>query len=128
VHRSDDGGKNWKLAATFDRQILDLAVRDTQRVFVSGEGGLLAGTWDGGKSWQRMKTRTRSAINSITFDSNSKGIAGGDFGMLLMSEDEGKSWRKLKSPSGDSNCVSVRIISHDQAVIASETSIHSLFF
>jgi photosystem II stability/assembly factor-like uncharacterized protein len=124
VLRSNDGGKNWGLAATFESQILDLAVLDAQRIFVSGEGGLIARTADGGNSWQRLRTRTRANINSIAFDGNSKGIAGADFGTMLTSDDGGVSWSKIKGLPEDSNCVKVLIPSRDRGVIATDKSIY----
>jgi len=126
VHRSDDSGKNWELAATFERQILDIAVLDGERIFIAGEGGLIEKTVDGGKSWQRLKTRTRANINSIAFYGNSTGIAGADFGTLLMADGNGTVWNKLKHSPDGSNCVGACVASPSQAIIAFDNSIHSL--
>lgn len=126
LHRSHDGGRTWAMVATFDRRILDVTVLDAQRIFISGEGGLVVKTLDGGQSWQRSKTRMRAAINSISSDGKLSVLAAGDSANLLKSDDGGASWIKLKGPADGSNCVRAQILPNGQIVVASNTSIFLL--
>lgn len=126
LHKSKDGGSTWESVATFDNRILDLAVLDQERIFVSGEGGLIAATRDAGQSWQRLRTKTHAAINSIAFDGNRTVIAAGDFRTLLISDDGGSSWSRLRTPAEDSNWVRACMVSSSQAIVASTTAIYLL--
>ena len=69
---------------------------DGQHIWVTGSGGAIVHSSDGGKSWQGQVSGTREALNSITFTADGqRGWAVGSAGTILHTADGGKSWQSI---------------------------------
>ncbi len=75
---------------------------------VSPEHLVAVGYWgaayvstDGGNSWQRGETNTRSLINDVSMGDAKRGYAVGQRGLLLRTDDGGLTWETLPNPKAD---------------------------
>jgi len=125
VLASGDGGESWRnVAPTWDAftehgeepHLYDAAVDADGVMTIAGEFGLILRSSDGGGSWHELH-RGDASIFGLTFDGQGRAYAVGQVGTVLRSDDNGKSWTKLASGS-DANLLSVRMLSHDVAVVS----------
>ncbi|MHB0914429.1 MAG: WD40/YVTN/BNR-like repeat-containing protein [Thermoleophilia bacterium] len=66
---------------------------------VSGWGGRVLRTSDGGASWVETDTGTSADLNSVAFLTDTVVVAVGSGGRMLRSTDAGVSWQQLESPT-----------------------------
>ncbi len=105
----------WTARRTGDAAVDLVAVHFTSsnRGFVAGDGGYLASTNDGGKTWTRYPLNTTQDINEIYFRSDKNGylVAGK---LLFMTNDGGQTWqatqiyRPSDFPKGTPEFLSIR--------------------
>jgi photosystem II stability/assembly factor-like uncharacterized protein len=67
---------------------------------LSGPGGALARTVDGGRSWQALATPTSNAIVDTSFVTAGTGFALDDAGAVLRTDDGGSNWQTLPGGGG----------------------------
>jgi photosystem II stability/assembly factor-like uncharacterized protein len=60
--------------------------------WVSGQGGLIMRSADGGASWQSADSTTQRSLYAIAFADVNNGIAVGDAGTIVRSQDGGATW------------------------------------
>jgi photosystem II stability/assembly factor-like uncharacterized protein len=126
LHVSDDGGLRWREAARFGREVSDLCVLDAETLYVGGEAGFVAASTDGGRTWERLRTRCRGFINSVSFYDRLWGLALSDFGVALLTEDGGETWQRLSGVKKSENFVGAVFTSTSRAIVASNRNIYSL--
>lgn len=74
--------------------LLDLACRGSDSVFVVGERGTFLRTFDGGAEWETIELGTRGALRSVAAASREYVVVAGDEGLFL-SADSGTTWSTL---------------------------------
>lgn len=72
--------------------LLDVT-RGGDDVYAAGERGHIIRSSDCGVTWQQMPVPTRKTLNTIFFEDDKKGWAGGHDGLILMTEDRGEHWQ-----------------------------------
>lgn len=80
--------------------LTDVSFRGTTGV-VSGWGGRILRTTDGGQSWVEIDSGTKTDLNSVAFLTDSVAVAVGSGGKILRSTDAGATWTSLESPTGE---------------------------
>jgi photosystem II stability/assembly factor-like uncharacterized protein len=65
--------------------------------WVSGQGGSILRSADGGASWQSADSTTQRALYAIAFADVNNGIAVGDAGTIVRSQDGGVTWSAIAS-------------------------------
>jgi photosystem II stability/assembly factor-like uncharacterized protein len=68
-------------------------------LWAAGQGGQLAHSVDGGKTWQPQTSGVNRQLLDIAFASPQRGVTVGDYGVLLRTEDGGKTWAKASLPA-----------------------------
>lgn len=63
----------------------------------AGSDGFMIKTYDGGNSWQEVKTAAGNKINSFCFLNSTNGLAACDNGTILFTTNQGSSWIQRKS-------------------------------
>lgn len=79
--------------------LTDISFADSSTGMISGWGGRLLRTTDGGESWVETKTGTETDLNSVAFLTGDIVVAVGSGGKILRSTDAGITWKELDSPS-----------------------------
>ena len=81
-----------------DEDLLDIACRGTDSVFVVGARGTFLRTFDGGAEWESIELGTRGALRSVAAASREYVVVAGDEGLFL-SADSGTTWSTLATGS-----------------------------
>ncbi len=97
IYRSEDGGERWQVTGRQSGSVTAIAIDPkTPEILYANNGGNIEKTVDGGVTWQKVYTETRSGISvtSIIVDpKNPKHLfAGNSAGVILESVDYGQSW------------------------------------
>jgi len=117
---SPDGGKSWHeqtsglsrhLADTFDLDSVCFVDEDHGWA-VGGFGTLVLRTTDGGMTWRRQFTGSRTPLYGVHFADRRHGWAVGDMGAILHTGDGGETWSVQRS-AGDGVRVMVAGAHHD---------------
>lgn len=74
--------------------LLDVACRGSDSVFVVGARGTFLRTFDGGAEWETIELGTRGALRSVAAASREYVVVAGDEGLFL-SADSGTTWSTL---------------------------------
>ncbi len=107
VYGSRDGGRNWRLLATFSRPLIildDIIIdsRDSRVIYVSGHrhkepGGFFKSS-DSGLTWKESKDLRSEAIQALAQSPSSPNILlAGTVNGVYRSTDSGDSWHKIAS-------------------------------
>lgn len=78
--------------------LTSVVFQDSARGFISGFGGAILGTTDGGETWSRLPTPSYKNLEALAFPGPQVGLAVGFDGALLRSENGGSSWTAV--PTG----------------------------
>jgi photosystem II stability/assembly factor-like uncharacterized protein len=101
--KTTDGGKNWTridfgLSSVERNPLLIRFVFAGQNGWAFGEEGQIASTEDGGNSWRRLQSNTRSLLLSAYFHDNQRGWIAGAASTVIFTADGGKSWTQGRVP------------------------------
>ena len=117
VSISDNNGASWTTTLLPIGNVgvgeWDIHFADSYSGIVTGQGGTIYLTHDGGLSWQRLTSGFAAGIKDLKmFDAN-LGVAVADFGYILQTANGGGFWKLMKpapladtGTRGDLNCVS----------------------
>ncbi|RJQ43935.1 MAG: hypothetical protein C4534_07425 [Gaiellales bacterium] len=98
----DNGGGEADVPVPMWQDLLtDITFADANTGIVSGWGGRLLRTVDGGATWVQTKTGTEADLNSVAFLDGSVAVAVGAGGKMLRTTDAGMTWKELESPTGE---------------------------
>lgn len=114
----------WSSRRTGDARVDLVAVYFTSsnRGFVAGDGGYLASTNDGGKTWTKYPLNTTEDINEIYFRNDDNGylVAGK---LLFITKDGGQTWqptrifREADFPKGAPEFLSIRFADKKRGIV-----------
>jgi photosystem II stability/assembly factor-like uncharacterized protein len=99
-----DGGTDlalYKVAAVGDR------------LWISGQEGLILHSNDGGKTWQKQNSDTKMYLFSIFFMDENRGFAVGDSSTLTETSDGGKTWKARTVSTGEENTSEMALAMQD---------------
>lgn len=91
-----DAQTGWtRLAAPGEVDLVAVYFTSSETGWVAGDGGFLAVTGDGGRSWRRVELNTTEDINEIYFRNDNNGylVAGRK---MFITNDGGKSWNETR--------------------------------
>jgi photosystem II stability/assembly factor-like uncharacterized protein len=96
---TSDGGVNWTTqnpgkSRLWTKSAFFLNSKTGFVVGIGDEGGLVAKTIDGGKSWTRQVSNAQSPLASVFFTDASRGCAVGDDGEIITTINGGQSWKR----------------------------------
>ena len=80
-----DGGENWSFEL-HDHQLYSIHFKDEDHGLISGSGGIVLFTQDGGITWQEMETGTDHGLNAVFYTPNGQAYAAGDWGTIVKSD------------------------------------------
>ncbi len=117
VSVSDNGGVSWTTTLLPIGNVgvgeWDIHFADNLNGVVSGQGGTIYLTHDGGLNWQRVTSGFAFGIKDLKMYDDNLGIAVGDFGYIVQTTRGGGFWKLMKPEHpgvtftrGDLNCVS----------------------
>jgi photosystem II stability/assembly factor-like uncharacterized protein len=96
ILRTRDAGKTWTFIPGFETKIwLAVSMGDTNRVIVVGQGGEIASTRDGGKTWNSQNVGSTFNLYGVTHVSPDEAFTFGSAypsSVLLHTTDGGLSW------------------------------------
>ncbi|MBW2243100.1 MAG: hypothetical protein JRH01_14035 [Deltaproteobacteria bacterium] len=81
--------------------LFSLSVIDGETVIASGYWGAIYRSTDGGKSWTKATTPTKSLIYDISMADEKVGWAVGQLGLVLYTDDGGQTWIKQSTPKSE---------------------------
>ena len=110
---SQQAGKLVSRSSRTNADLFSIYCVDRVHGWVSGAGGLILRSNDGGASWISTESGTQ-ALRAIAFADVSLGVAAGDAGTLLRSEDGGATWSALKS--GTTQTLRAAAFTRDQSL------------
>jgi photosystem II stability/assembly factor-like uncharacterized protein len=94
---STDGGTTWQAKRLPSQaKFRDVAMIDSRRGVVVGEGGTLLATEDGGETWRQVSLPTQENLTSVHFVGDLGWLAGWS-GVILHSRDGGRTWQRQQS-------------------------------
>lgn len=94
VYSTKDSGKNWEMIWRIDKRITDMFFTSNQEGWIVGDGGFIARTNDGGKTWSSASTQTKADLTSIFFLNRQLGWTTGSESTILNTTDGGVTWRR----------------------------------
>jgi photosystem II stability/assembly factor-like uncharacterized protein len=99
--RSDDGGDTWKAVLTPETELYRISFADEQRGWLTGGGGSLWRTTDGGQSWAPQAVRAEVPLGRLAFAPGREvfGLAPLWRGQALQTTD-GEHWRVVEVGPG----------------------------
>jgi photosystem II stability/assembly factor-like uncharacterized protein len=80
--------------------LFDVKFRDADHGLITGLGGVVLASEDGGRNWSYLPTESKQAFFSGAF-AESRLIAVGEKGLRRVSSDNGKTWKKLGEEGGE---------------------------
>lgn len=99
IFRTDDGGKNWQIAAGgienirgFHYYSMDAAADGT--FYLSGEAGILYRSDDGGQNWQTLGLDYEGTLFGVVALDRSRVVTFGLRGNIFFSADRGETWQR----------------------------------
>ncbi|MEO1448586.1 MAG: YCF48-related protein [Bacteroidota bacterium] len=95
IARSVDGGLNWAITDSLDRELRDIFVLDAQTAIVCGYGVIFR-TEDAGRSWARTDAQGEF-FSTLDFPASQVGYVAGRTGTILKTVDAGQSWTRLRN-------------------------------
>lgn len=100
ILRTTDGGRTWaRSEPTTDEpaaRLTRLIFNNTSVGWTFGELGALYSTVDGGETWTRTRTASRSLIFGGAFTDNRRGWLVGAGGIVRRTDDAGATWRESR--------------------------------
>ena len=100
VLRTVDGGRTWaRSEPTVDEpaaRLTRLVFSDARAGWTFGELGSLYSTTDGGETWTRTRTASRTLILGGTFAGDRRGWLVGAGGIVRRTDDAGATWREAR--------------------------------
>ena len=117
VSISNDSGSSWTTTLLPIGNVgvgeWDIHFSDNLNGVVSGQGGTIYLTHDGGLSWQRITSGFAFGISDMKMYDSNLGVGVGDFGYIVQTTNGGRFWNLMKpehlgdtETRGDLNCVS----------------------
>ena len=100
ILRTDNGGFEWETQLSPVRTTFyGLAVQSKSRAIISGAGGVILTTKNGGDKWLARPTGSRDHLFTVTLapDNPMMGWTAGTFGALLATTDGGLTWKAQNS-------------------------------
>ncbi|MEM9918990.1 MAG: T9SS type A sorting domain-containing protein [Bacteroidota bacterium] len=94
IFKSTNNGQSWELLHTFQFRATDLEVPSEEVLYVSGIGGDLDKSEDGGRTWNVLLSREDLIINDISFFSPDNGFIMGNR-VNLFTADGGRSFEVI---------------------------------
>lgn len=92
VIRTTDGGQNWiQLRAPFGSTLYGISVHGN-KVWIAGDGGLLAYSSDFGDNWQLLTPMPSGTMYTMDFPTSQVGYAAGFSGAFFKTTDGGQKW------------------------------------
>ena len=85
--------------------------------WITGSGGTIFRTFDGGQSWQEQQSGVGTKLNSIFFINNTNGWAVGDNGSLILTSNSGLNWSFVNTNTIE-NLQSVYFVSNQLGWVA----------
>ena len=73
--------------------LTDIAFADSNRLWITGEKGLVVRSTDGGLSWDTADTGVDATLFSVAFANAEQGIVVGESGTILVTVDGGNTWQ-----------------------------------
>lgn len=105
VLKSEDQGESWyplnftikNSGSLFTDWLNDVFFLNKDKGFVVGDGGIVATTLDGGRSWKdtAMSGPLSSRLNCVTFVNDSLGFISGGSNALFRTKNGGRTWEKI---------------------------------
>ena len=102
ILRTNDGGVNWTQQLPNPSDFVDVRAFhsihfpvDDQHGWAVGDQGLIAGTLNGGTSWNILVSLTTEDLYDVWFVDNSTGYVAGNHGIILRTIDGGNSWTRV---------------------------------
>ncbi len=132
VYYSTDTGATWQPIEVLGRDFTFHAISfvDSQHGWAVGGNGLLIRTIDGGKSWELLKTPTKTDLHSVRFVNSMVGyIAGNErFGSktseevwgsveILCTKDAGETWRRCYKENQPLSVFQITTPSESEALV-----------
>jgi photosystem II stability/assembly factor-like uncharacterized protein len=94
AYRTTDGGATWRPGKVFPEALMAVAFSG-RTVCITGEGGFIGVSRNGGKSWSRSRSGTTQGVRAVAFVDRDCGFAiTGDSG-LLRTVDGGRTWTSI---------------------------------
>jgi photosystem II stability/assembly factor-like uncharacterized protein len=98
ILKTEDEGDSWSQLISFEEHLYDVFFLDRDTGYVTGVGGIIYKTTDGGLDWDTLNSNTLANLYSIYFPFPRKGYAVGIGGRITYTSDYGQSWDLI--PSG----------------------------
>ena len=101
ILETTDGGATFnKIESGTDLALYRVVARG-QKVWISGQEGLMLHSEDAGKTWQKQNSDTKTYLFSVFFTTDEHGYAVGDKSVITETADGGKTWkaRKIELPT-----------------------------
>lgn len=104
--RTSNAGKSWDSVAFRYDAFYKMYFHDSQRGFIVGVKGAIVRTQDGGRAWERQKSRVQMGVDTpedvtlkdILFVDDSIGMVVGSHSTVLRTTSAGRSWVNLSPP------------------------------
>lgn len=92
--KSTDSGNSWQsiLNKPIKQVLQSIHFADQKTAWISGTGGLILNTTDGGNTWNTQNTGTNYSLNQIKFYNKNTGWVVGKNATILYTADGGSSW------------------------------------
>jgi len=89
----------WEQVRNAKGQFAGILALSADHAIVCGDGGVIAETKNGGKTWRNQKSGVKERLWKIRKMPGGSLLACGDKGVVLRTDDLGKNWTALKSPA-----------------------------
>ena len=95
IFKTTDGGVTWNSVYTHSRQLLAVSFPTQTRGFVTGFGGIVLRTDDGGNSWSIYQVDPIRTLYAVSFPDENTGYVGGAGAVLWKTVDGGLTWNPV---------------------------------
>ena len=91
------------VSSAFFPSLLGVNFQDSLNGYISGVGGFVSKTTNGGSSWTNVNVPSTGDVYGVYFINNTEGYAGANNGDLFKTTNAGTSWTKLTTPNSSYN-------------------------
>ena len=103
VFKTENGGQSWTEQTLSTNDLRAVQFVNSETGWVSGSGGELFQTDDGGDTWQQQDHGLGTVqLNALHFADEELGIVAGQSGNMLVTTDGGDTWEATMSETGNS--------------------------